>query len=146
MFFFFFNCSRSPSGLDRNESITCRLNMATAGSSRSRLERRPSTYHLNSLRAWPSASRTDCLHISESRRNHHRKHIAKITSHIALMSTSIANCKFLFSFISIYHACCDVDEAQFHCTIFVLSLFSVSLMHHDAMCNASFSYLLTSKA
>lgn len=72
-------------GLNRNESITCRLNVATAGSARSRLQCRPSTHNLNGLRAWPSASRTDCLHISKSRRNHHRKHITKVTGRIALM-------------------------------------------------------------
>lgn len=72
-------------GLDSDESITRRLHMATAGSSRSRLQRRPSTHHLNSVRARASASRFDCLHISKSRRDHHRKHGAKITSHFALM-------------------------------------------------------------
>lgn len=89
-------------GLDSNESISCRFNVATAWSSRSRFECRPSTYNLNRIRTWPSATRSDCLHISKPWRNHHRKHIAKISSHFAFMSTSIANCKSLFFLLYAY--------------------------------------------
>lgn len=100
---FFFLLPPDDLGLDSNEPVACRLDVATARSSRSRLQCRPSAHNLNGLRAWSSASRTHCLHISKSRRKHHRKHIAKVASRFALMSTSIANCKFRF-FHSIYHA------------------------------------------
>jgi hypothetical protein len=89
-------------GLNSDESIACCLNVASAWSSRSRCQRWPTSYYILSLWAWPSASCTDCLHISKSRRNHHREHFTEITSHLAFMSTSIADCKCFISFILLH--------------------------------------------
>lgn len=94
-----FSCQPDFLGLDSNESITRRLNVATARSPRSRHEHRPSAHHLHGVRARTSATRTHCLHFSKSRRNHLRKHIAKIAGNLAHIrqSPAIANCKFIFS-------------------------------------------------
>lgn len=108
-------------GFNCNESITCRLNLATAWSSRSCFKRWPSTYYLNGVRTRTSTSRSDCLHVSKSRRNHHRKHFAKITSnHFALMSTSIANCKFLFRFLSCFIA--NILNRTFFSSLFIADI------------------------
>lgn len=132
---FFFLLPPDDLGLDSNEPVACRLDVATARSSRSRLQHRPSAHNLNGLRAWSSAARTHRLHISKSWREHHRKHIAKVASRFALMSTSIANCKFRF-FHSIYHAYYTelFSLRSYHfflCTI--LYLFHFPLRHGDTL-------------